>query len=301
MLNRIRFSRILPYKSKRSNTLSSYSFPLFTAALLSVSLIPSAHANSASPHYINSDPVNSIYSMSSTKSSKLIDTSHVIPAKGAHKNTIVFFHGLGDSSDGFADFFVEYAPENTRIVLPNAPTRAITANGGMRMPGWYDIVSFDRSAGLLKNEDEKGIKESAARITQLLDAEIELLGNKPERLVVGGFSQGAAMSLYSGLRYSKKIGGIIALSGYLLLKDSYPKELAEAAKSTPIYAYSGEADQVVPFALAKAGYSLLNSVGIKDNLQFDTEKSLGHSLSPTEIEKVRAFWNKVFKAPESSK
>ena len=55
-------------------------------------------------------------------------------------------HGLGDSAEGFLDFF--YSPDpivaskHTKIVLLNAPEAAVTCSGGMKMNSWFDILSF---------------------------------------------------------------------------------------------------------------------------------------------------------------
>jgi lysophospholipase I len=70
----------------------------------------------------------------------------VFPATAAHTATVIFLHGLGDTGHGW-----EFAVENWRrrqrldevkFILPHAPRIPITVNRGMRMPGWYDIVSF---------------------------------------------------------------------------------------------------------------------------------------------------------------
>src|SRR5947209_6177658 len=132
--------RLLPRTLIKSST-SLVSFRFFTAALFSFTLTQHLQANSIPVSlYSNSLNSSSIHNMSATKSksSKLIDTAHIQPPKGDHKYTIIWLHGLGDSSDGFADLFAEYAPSNTRVVLPNAPVRPITVNGGARMQGWYD-------------------------------------------------------------------------------------------------------------------------------------------------------------------
>ena len=50
-----------------------------------------------------------------------------------HDQTLIFLHGLGDTSEGFVDLFlqIEVISPSTRIVLPTAPTRPITINGGL--------------------------------------------------------------------------------------------------------------------------------------------------------------------------
>jgi predicted esterase len=44
--------------------------------------------------------------------------------------------GLGDSSDGFKGLFQDIQPKDTKVILPNAPVRAVTINGGARMQAW---------------------------------------------------------------------------------------------------------------------------------------------------------------------
>ena len=64
---------------------------------------------------------------------------------------------------------------------------------------------------------EEGILKSVEYICMLIDKEVEK-GVKPERIVVGGFSQGCAVSLVLGLaagRYQGRLAGVVGLSGYL--------------------------------------------------------------------------------------
>ena len=61
-----------------------------------------------------------------------------------HKYTLLWMHGLGDSSDGFLDFFFtskSIVPnQNTKVILLNAPKQPVTCNGGFSMNSWYDIL-----------------------------------------------------------------------------------------------------------------------------------------------------------------
>jgi phospholipase/carboxylesterase len=60
--------------------------------------------------------------------------------------SLIWLHGLGDSSDGFFSFFqFPESPVNhgCRVKLLQAPRRASSINGGMKMNSWYDIKTFD--------------------------------------------------------------------------------------------------------------------------------------------------------------
>ena len=87
---------------------------------------------------------------------------------------LVISHGLGDTSEGFADVAEQFASEMPwlKIVLPTAPTQKVTMNMGMAMPSWYDIVGLDERS----NESCEGIEESRARIADILKKEHETTG-----------------------------------------------------------------------------------------------------------------------------
>lgn len=83
-------------------------------------------------------------------------------------------------------------------------------------------------------------------IDSLIDAELEK-GVKPERIMVGGFSQGCAISLLVGLvgRYRGKLGGVVGLSGYL--PSGIVKEKLEG--NLNIFLAHGTKDMLVPVSI----------------------------------------------------
>lgn len=89
----------------------------------------------------------------------------------------------------------------TRFILPTAPTRRVTINGGMPCPAWYDIKSL---SGKRDEEGEcEGLEESAGAIYALLGT----AGVPASRVVLAGFSQGGALSLFAGLNFKGGGGG----------------------------------------------------------------------------------------------
>lgn len=108
-----------------------------------------------------------------------------------------------------------------------------------------------------------------------------------ENIIIGGFSQGGSMALYTGLSSKHKVGGIIAASSYLLLRGQYPSVLSSHARDIPIFAYHGTDDQVVPYDIAALSYQLLQSHHL--HVQFETERGLGHGVSEEEISKMFKF------------
>lgn len=171
--------------------------------------------------------------------------------RGRHTATLFFLHGLGDVASGWFSELVHGAQQalpatlvgGLKIVCPQAPTRPITLNMGMKMPGWYDITSLSSRVA----DPCEGIDDSRKVLLSLIEAEINIHGIPPSRIIVGGFSQGAALSLYTGFQYPSQLGGIVALSGYLPKPEYLLKNLAPEAMSTPLFMGHGTADQIVRF------------------------------------------------------
>lgn len=151
---------------------------------------------------------------------------------------------------------------------------------GMRMPGWYDVSDFSDLANRV--EDEAGIVRSQGVFHSLIAEEIAA-GIPSERIVLGGFSQGGAMSLMSGITCPTKLGGIFGLSCYLLLqgkvRDMVPKDSPN--KDTSIFMGHGDADPLVRVDWGKGTAERLKEWGY--GVEFKSYPGLPHSASPTEL------------------
>lgn len=151
---------------------------------------------------------------------------------------VIWLHGLGASADDMAGLAQQLPMQiPLRHVCLNAPVRPVTLNQGMLMQAWYNITGMQ----LNQREDQAGIVASeqqiqAAIMTQIAD------GFAPQQIFLAGFSQGGAMALFSGLRYSAPLGGIMSLSAYLPLASvCEPK----ARTDIPIFIAYGTQDPIV--------------------------------------------------------
>ncbi|KAK5164406.1 acyl-protein thioesterase 1 [Cryomyces antarcticus] len=213
----------------------------------------------------------------------------VVPALKRHTSTVIVAHGLGDTGNGWIFLAESWRRKNkfeeTAFVFPHAPHIPITLNMGMRMPGWYDILSFD---DLNVREDNRGIERSQAYFHSLIKSEMDK-GIPSERIVLGGFSQGGAMSLLAGITCPVKLGGIFGLSSYLLLqgkiRDMVPRD--NPNKETPIFMGHGDADQVVRYEWGQKTAQKLKEWGW--SVKFNTYRGLPHSADPQEIDDLERY------------
>jgi phospholipase/carboxylesterase len=165
--------------------------------------------------------------------------------------TVIVLHGLGADGNDFVPFVQELdltAVGPVRYVFPHAPTMPVTINGGYVMRAWYDILGAD----MARREDEAGLRRSMAEITALIDAE-RASGIAASRIVLAGFSQGAAMTLLTGLRYPEW--------GYLRLAGRLTAERSTANDDVPVFLAHGRGDPVVPYAAGVATRDALRSMG----------------------------------------
>ena len=211
------------------------------------------------------------------------------PSGGHPEASVIWMHGLGADGNDFVPIVERFKSlqSKVRFVFPHAPMRSVTVNGGVRMRAWYDIVGLNISY----KEDSEGIKDSARLIELLIKREQEL-GIASNQIVLAGFSQGGAMALYAGLRYPEPLAGIIALSSYLPLPDTFVKERDLANQNTPIFMAHGLFDTVVPIMLDQMSKEQLEELGYQ--IEWFTYP-MAHAVVPEEIDDIYHFLERIIK------
>ncbi len=219
--------------------------------------------------------------------------SIVIAPPGTPKASIIWLHGLGADGHDFEPLVnqMRLADAGIRVTLPHAPRRPVTINGGYVMRAWYDILDIN----LAQNPDEFGIHESSALLTRLAQAE-EDAGIPTERIVLAGFSQGGAIALHCGLRFPRRLAGILALSTYLPLSQALDDEAAEANHTTPIFMGHGQMDPIVPLHQGQASATRLADMGYPVEFR---QYAMPHSVCPQEVLDIGAWLSKVFTSQSS--
>ena len=202
--------------------------------------------------------------------------------------TVIWMHGLGADGHDFEPIVPELVRPGERalrFVFPHAPVRPVTFNGGYHMRAWYDIVSIERGA----QQDEPGIRGSHEAIETLIRRENER-GIPSNKIVLAGFSQGGAMALYSGTRYSEKLAGIMGLSCYMLLETKFSTERVAANHSTSIFLGHGTQDPIVSPLLGDATRKMLEAEGYAVEWH---SYPMPHSVCPQEVTDIAAWLRKV--------
>lgn len=211
----------------------------------------------------------------------------IIEPKTTHKASVIWLHGLGADGHDFEPIVPELnLPEDMgiRFLFPNAPKRPVTINGGMPMRAWYDI----KAQNLRDQEDHESIIESSNIVNAYINAEIES-GIDANKIILAGFSQGGAITLHAGLRFSSRLAGLLALSTYLPVPKLLETE-AIADKQTPIMMAHGSADPVIPVEQGRTSAETLKAQGY--TIEWN-EYMMQHSVCIEEITTIGTWIKRV--------
>lgn len=189
---------------------------------------------------------------------------------------VVLLHGRGADRLDMRGLAQEL-PRSWAYVLPNAPFQAAPWGYG---PGyaWYRFLGGDRP-------DEASFEASLAALDELIAALPDRLGVPPQRLVLGGFSQGGTLSLGYALARPGRVSGVLNLSGFLPAHPAV-SVTGENARGLPVFWGHGTQDPSIPFALAVAGRDRLRGAGTALSAH---DYPIGHWIAPEEVADASGF------------
>jgi phospholipase/carboxylesterase len=208
--------------------------------------------------------------------------------------TVIWLHGLGADGNDFLSLVPELKLPSSlaiKFIFPHAPIRAVTVNNGMEMRAWYDLLSFDRD----KTAKEDDILNTVEQINAFIDHEINS-GTPSEKILLAGFSQGGVIALHAGIRYPKKLAGVMALSTYIPFSGNLFKQMSQQQAGLAVFAAHGTHDPVIPFASWETYVPELKAQN------FDVEAHqypMEHSLCLEEIRDISVWLQSVLTHPVS--
>ena len=201
------------------------------------------------------------------------------PAKPADA-CVIWLHGLGADRYDFLPVAeaLQESLLSTRFVLPQAPTRAVSINGGYEMPSWYDILAMTPARAISREQ----LDESAKMVIDLIDQQ-KASGIDASRIFLAGFSQGGAVVLHAAfMKWQGALGGVLALSTYApTFSDEL--ELSASQQRIPALCLHGQYDEVVQNAMGRSAYEHLKQQGVTVTWQ---EYPMGHEVLPEEIRDI---------------
>ncbi len=193
---------------------------------------------------------------------------------------VIWLHGLGADRYDFLPVAeaLQQRLLTTRFVLPQAPTRAVTINGGWAMPSWYDILAMSPARAI----NQEQLELSAQSVIDLIEAQRDS-GIDPARIFLAGFSQGGAVVYHTAfLRWPGPLGGVIALSTYAPTFNADLK-LSTLQAGLPVLVLHGSNDNVVLPSMGRAAFECL--LANKVDAQWK-DYPMAHEVVPEEIREI---------------
>jgi phospholipase/carboxylesterase len=200
-----------------------------------------------------------------------LEAIHWGPAsKAKPKQLVVLCHGLGADAFDLIDLAPswQHACPDALFASVHAPFRHDSGFGRQ----WWSVA--DRSPAVM----EAGVSAAAAYLQGFIDAELARLALPAEAYAIMGFSQGAMISLFCGLRRPAAPRAILAFSGALIAPDRLAGELANRA---PVLLIHGEADDVVPVGRSHETEAALRAALVPVEAHYIPR--LGHGIDDTGI------------------
>lgn len=200
------------------------------------------------------------------------------------KQNVILLHGFGaDSSDLFplADFLDPEGKWN--FYFPQAPLE-VPIGPMWTGRGWFPISVRELEEGIdFVRARPPGLDKASAMVYDLI---FELNSDK---LVLGGFSQGAMVSTEVAMNNATDIAGLLLLSGALLDQDNWGKKAANL-KGKPFLQSHGAQDPVIPFPAAQKLYEVLKNAGAEGQL---ITFNGGHEIPVPVLQKSKDFLAKI--------
>jgi len=191
---------------------------------------------------------------------------------GTPKKLIILLHGVGsDGNDliALAPYWARLLPD-AEFVSPHAPYRYDMAPQGRQ---WFSIRDFSPDILLA------GVRETAPILDQFIDEQLVRTGLSDDRLALVGFSQGTMMGLFSSLRRTRRLAGVIGYSGRMVGMETTSDEIKSRP---PVLLIHGDSDELIPpDAMLEAAQNLASSAVF---VQWHICPDLGHGIDQSGLD-----------------
>lgn len=209
---------------------------------------------------------------------------HLGPAsKGAPRQLVVLSHGIGADSHDLVDLGSAWGHALPDALFASVDAPFVHDSGFGRQ--WWSVA--DRTPSVM----EAGARRAAAYLHAFIDAELQRQNLPPDAYALVGFSQGAMISLFTGLRHTPPPRAILAFSGALLAPE---KLAAEMTGRPPVLLVHGEADEAVAVSRSRDAEAALRAAGVRVEATYIPR--LGHGIDDTGISLGALALQKAFAA-----
>ncbi|KFY32816.1 hypothetical protein V495_08705 [Pseudogymnoascus sp. VKM F-4514 (FW-929)] len=203
---------------------------------------------------------------------------YVVYPTSTHTHTLILLHGLGNNGEKFGSELLSTgisskgltftaAFPGAKFIFPNARKRRSSAFRRAVINQWFDIASVEDPSHR-RDTQVQGLVESAEHVRGIIANELEAIPR--ENIVLGGLSQGCAMSLAILLSLEFPLGGYFGMSGWLPFRDDIVDVIPPVEEENPFAADETERGAMEPPLMA---VSLMRDILSVDAVALIKEKT----------------------------
>lgn len=214
--------------------------------------------------------------------SKLSGPSWGPASKGTPKRLVILCHGVGADGNDLIDltpFWGRVLPDAV-FVAPHAPEPFDMAPSGRQ---WFPLGDLDPA------KLGGGVRRAEKVLDEFIDEQLAKYNLSPTAYALMGFSQGAMIALFTGLRRATAPRAILAFSGALIDPETLKAEMKNHA---PVLLAHGEADQVVPVFRSRDAEAVLRAANVPVEALYVA--NLGHGIDDAILDAGALFLKKAF-------
>lgn len=181
--------------------------------------------------------------------------------------TVVLLHGFGAPGDDLVALaqFMQAGP--VRFVFPAAPIELGGLYGDSRAWWHLDLMKLEQDlrTGAIRdrrNEIPDGLETAREQLSRFLDGVKARYSITDADIILGGFSQGAMLSLDVALHRDTPPAALILMSGTLLAESVWSPRMSRLA-GTRVFQSHGTSDPLLPFSIAEILRDQLTAAGAK--------------------------------------
>ena len=218
----------------------------------------------------------------------------LVTVGGQGPPTLVLLHGFGSTAQDWLPFAksirVPGAKGQTSFIFPEGPHTTTPPEGPTGGRAWWSLklASYIASPAALPDLSQArpvGLEQATESIRILLEQRRPRLWEKSKPLVLGGFSQGAIVSLETALGTKEDLAGLVLLSG-TIVDEAHLVAALPSRRGLPAFVAHGRNDRVLPFFLAERLVHHMQNAGVSVTW-FPFEG--GHEIPAIVVDELNAF------------
>lgn len=187
---------------------------------------------------------------------------------------VILLHGRGASAENILGLAGAFERPDLTYLAPEAASNV-----------WYPL-SF-----LAPIEHNEPFLSSALELVAATMRAAEAKGVPAERIVLGGFSQGACLTLEFASRNPRRYGGLLAFSGGLIGPEADASRYNGSLDGTPVFLGCSDVDPHIPLARVQESTAILT--GLSGAVTEKIYPGMAHTINDDEIEAAKRILDEL--------